>query len=209
MKRPCSFQSVCLWSFREKLKGSLFAVGALAMVQCGRVCGMAKLPSATLHTQPRAFFPLLRPPLLSKHFIYSLILKAKNLCKQYVQNVLMNFNSYINNRWQNTKLVSLAVLMGNLHLYGSPSSPFLPFLFLFTSVLFQDPASPSSPWVAEDDLEPLILLPWFSGSWGLCGAGDQALGLVCARQALCHIPACFIFWIFHNERDLHRNRQKR
>lgn len=135
MKHPCSFQSVCLWSFGERLKGSLFAVGALAMVQCGRVRGMAKLPSATLHTQPRAFFPLLRPPLLSKHFVYSLILKAKNLCKQYVQNVLMNFNSYINNRWQNTKLVSLAVLMGNLHFYGSSPSAFSHFFPFFSSLL--------------------------------------------------------------------------
>lgn len=134
MKHPCPFHSMYLWSSGKGWKSIHVWVGVLDMGQCGQVCGMGKLPSATLYTQPHAFSPLPRPPLLSKHFIYSLILKAKNLCKQYGQNVLMNFNSYINNRWQNTKLVSLAVVMDNLHLYGSPPSlsHFFPF---FSSLL--------------------------------------------------------------------------
>lgn len=139
---------ISLYAFQEKAeKASLFRVGVLDRVQCGRVRGMGKLPSATLDTQPHAFFPLLHPPLLSKHFIYSLILKAKNLCKQYVQNVLMNFNSYINNRWQNTRLVSLAVVMDNLHLYGSPPSlsHFFPFFSALLPSLFSVPGCPQAP----------------------------------------------------------------
>lgn len=143
---------ISFYALQEKAeKASLFRVGVLDMVQCGRVRGIGKLPSATLYTQPHAFFPLLHPPLLSKHFIYSLILKAKNLSKQYVQNVLMNFNSYINNRWQNTKLVSLAVVMDNLHLYGSPPSlsHFFPFFSALLPSFFRTRSVPGCPQAPE------------------------------------------------------------
>lgn len=151
MRCPCSFHSVCLLEPQEKAgRAPLSRVGILDMVQCVRVHGtMSKLPSATLYTQSPCF-PLLHLLHLSKHFTYSPILKAKNLCKQYVQNVFMNFNSYISNRWKNTKLVSVVVVMGNLHLYGS----LLPYSIPSPSFPLSFPPS-SGPRVSQASLKPL------------------------------------------------------